>query len=136
MPLRPLKVDDHDCLEGLSLSVTEIGPIAPLLHSLDGGGCQRSVSLDQSQALNLASLINDCLKDDRSLGRARAGSDGVFWRNAVGQPLFRTLRRENDRAVLPGQWSVRRSCSGRIFLAVDELVAGLVSVRLGRDRSR
>lgn len=46
--LRSLKVYDHDRLEGLSFSVTEVRSIAPLLYSLDGGGCQSSVSLDQS----------------------------------------------------------------------------------------
>src|SRR5229473_5351507 len=75
--LRPLKVDDHDRLEGLGFSVADIGPIAPLLHSLDGGGCQGSVSLDQSQTLNLAVHINHRFEDNSSLGRARAGSDGV-----------------------------------------------------------
>ena len=100
--LRPLKVYDHDRLEGLSFSVTEVRPITPLLYSLDGSGCQSRVSLDQSQTLNLTSLINDCLEDDRSLGRTRARFDGVFRRNTVGQPFFRTLRRENDRAVFTG----------------------------------
>jgi hypothetical protein len=46
--LRSLKVYDHDRLEGLSFSVTEVRPIAPLLYSLDGGGGQSSVSFDQS----------------------------------------------------------------------------------------
>src|SRR6202140_64091 len=99
--LRPLKVDDHDRLESLSLSVTDVRPIAPLLHSLDGSGCENSVSLDQSQALNLAIRINHYLEDNRSLGRARF--DRVFRRNALGQPFFRTLGRENDRADFPGQ---------------------------------
>jgi hypothetical protein len=31
--LRSLKVYDHDRLEGLSFSVTEVRPIAPLLYS-------------------------------------------------------------------------------------------------------
>src|ERR1035437_4413962 len=74
---RPLKVDDHDGLEGLSLSVADVGPIAPLLHSIDRGGCQRSVSLDQSHALNLAGLINNRLENDRSLRVPRARFDGI-----------------------------------------------------------
>ena len=99
--LRPLKVDDHDGLEGLSLSVADVGPIAPLLYGLDGGGCQGSVSFDQSQAVNLAVLINHRLEDNRPFRSARARFDGIFRRNAVSQPFLRTLGRENDRAVLP-----------------------------------
>src|SRR5208337_393035 len=101
--LRPLEVDDHDRLEGLSLSVADVGPIAPLLHGLDGGSGQDSVSLDQSHALNLAVLVNDFLENHGSLRSAGASFDGKFGLNAVRQPLFRTLGRKNNCAVLPGQ---------------------------------
>src|ERR1700674_2416476 len=134
LPSRPLKVYDHDRLEGLSLSITDVGPIPPLPYGQDGGGCESGVSFNQSEALYLAGLIHHCLEDDGPLGRARF--DGVFRRNALDQPFFRTLGRENDRAALPGQWSIGRSCSGSVLLAVGELVAGLVSLRLGCDRCR
>src|SRR5229473_6401959 len=98
---RPLKVDDHDGLEGLSLSVADVRPVAPLLHGLDGGGCQGSFSLDQSHALNLAVLIDDRFEDDRPFRSLGARFDGIFRLNAVGQPFLRTLGRDNDCAVLP-----------------------------------
>src|ERR1700730_12863773 len=125
LPSRPLKVYDHDRLKGLRLSITDVGPIPPLLHGLDGGGCENGVSFNQSEALYLAGLIHHCLEDDGPLGRARF--DGVFRRSALDQPFFRTLGRENDRAVFTGQLSVGRSWSDRVFLAVGRLVACLFS---------
>jgi hypothetical protein len=116
-----LKVDDHDRLEGLSLAIADVGPIAPLLYRVDGGGCQDSVSIDQSHALNLARLINDFLEDDRSLCFSGTRVDGIFRRYAVSQAFLSTLGRENNRAVLPGQRGVGRSRSSGVFLAVARL---------------
>ena len=119
--LRPLKVDEHDGLEGLSLAVPDIGPIAPLLHGVDGGGGQSRVSLDQSHALNLAVLIHDLLEDNRSFRRPGARFDRIFRRHAVGQPALGTLGRENDSAALPRQLGAGRSRSRGVFFAVAGL---------------
>src|SRR6266851_2266716 len=132
---RPLKVDDHDGLEGLSLSIADVRPVTPLLYRLDGGGCQGSVSLDQAHALNLAVLINHLLEDNRSFRSARARFDGIFRLNAVRQPFFRTRGRENDGAVLPGQLGKGRSRSGGVFFVVAGLgFTGFASLGLGGNR--
>src|ERR1019366_2790942 len=129
--LRPLKINDYNRLEGLSFAVADVGPIAPLLYGLDGGGCQGSVSFDQPQALNLAVLIHDLLEDYSSL-RLTPRFDGKIGLNAVSQPPLRALGRENNRAVLPGQLGGGYGGSGCVFLAVG----GLANLRLGDDRCR
>src|ERR1019366_371406 len=104
--LRALKIDDYNRLEGLSFAVADVGPIAPLLYGLDGGGCQGSVSFDQPQALNLAVLIHDLLEDYRSLClrlRLTPRFDGKIGLNGVSQPPLRALGRENNRTAFPGQ---------------------------------
>ena len=100
--LWPLKIDDHNRLEGLSFAVADVGTIAPLLYGLDGGSCQGSIAFDQSHALHFAVLIHDLLEDYRSL-RLPPRFDGKIGLNAMSQPPFRALGRENNRAVLPGQ---------------------------------
>jgi hypothetical protein len=114
---RPLKVDDYNCLEGLSFAVADVGLIAPLLYGLHGGGCQGSVSFDQSQALNLAVLVNDLLEDYRSLALA-SRFDGKVGLDAVSQPLLGALGRENNRTVLPRQRGPEYNCCDGVLLAV------------------
>src|SRR6266851_4807732 len=124
---RPLKVDDHDGLEGLSLSVVDVRPVAPLLHGLDGGGCQGSLSLDQPHALNLAGLIDDRLEHHRSFRSPGARFDGIFRLNGVSQPFLGALGRENDCAVL--SWQLGQSRGSGVLFAV----AGFASIRLGEN---
>src|ERR1019366_7990764 len=94
--LRPLKINDYNRLEGLSFAVADVGPIAPLLYGLDGGGCQGSGFFDQPQALNLAVLIHALLEDYRSLClrlRLPPRFDGKIGLNGVSQPPLRDLGR-------------------------------------------
>src|ERR1039457_3836409 len=125
----PLKVDDHDGLKGLGLSVADIWPIAPLLDGLDGGGCQGGVSFHQSNVLNLAVFIDDFFETNGSFRSARF--DGVLRRNALRQPLFRTLGRENDDATFSREWSASGSRDGGA-----RLVGLNLGLRLGGDRNR
>jgi len=118
LPSGPLEIDDHYRLEGLCFSVADVGPVAPLFHGLDGGGSQGRVTFDQAHALNLTVFVHDGLEDNCSFHLTRARCSGIFRRNAVRQPLFRALGRENHGAAFPGEWCAGRSCSHDISTAV------------------
>ncbi len=92
--LRPLEVDDHDGLEGQSFSVANVGPIAPLLYRLDGGGRQGGIALHQSHAANLARLIHDLFEDYRCFCSCHVRCGGVGWRNAVASRFSAPLEEE------------------------------------------
>ena len=86
------------------MSVPDVGPIAPLFDGLDGSGPKGRVSLYQSHALNLAVLIDDLFQNNCSARFPGARFDRIFRRNALNEPLFRTLGREKNSAVSPGKW--------------------------------